>query len=208
MKLTRHATWNHLVPDCPEYRNRRKPTIMQRCEKAKKLNIITTCEVVPRTKESRHNRHLRLSCARLKTVNVEKPKTYTTIWRTVNSWTTLWQKLATSGMDEYMCHFLMKFFHTIYCHFASRVILCFLASTFIFLLSLFVRSHSFLADRRLWLAIDPLLGPKNTAWVYKSVVSFEDISDQRNDQRARTAVSSHEMVPFRQVCDPWKAEDS
>ena len=58
-----------LVPDCPE---NRKQTIIQHCEKAKKLNAISTCEVVPRIKRGKHNRHLRLPCARLLTVRIKK----------------------------------------------------------------------------------------------------------------------------------------
>ena len=53
------------VPDCPVYRKQRRPTIIQRCEKVKKLKITSTCEVVTRIEESKHNCILRLPCARL-----------------------------------------------------------------------------------------------------------------------------------------------
>ena len=91
-----------LVPDCPK---RRKPTIIQHSEKAKKLNVINTYEVVPRIEESKHNLHLRLPCAIQLTTRIEKPKT-----RTINSWPGVWLKLATSRMSEYMHHFLKTFF--------------------------------------------------------------------------------------------------
>ena len=54
-----------LVPDCSEYKKRRKLIIIQRCEKAKKLNVISTSEVLQRIENSKHNRHLRLPCAKL-----------------------------------------------------------------------------------------------------------------------------------------------
>ena len=54
-----------------------------------------------------------------KIAEIEKPKTSTRIWWTVNMWTGLWLKLATSEMDEYMYHFWKTFFlYTRYCYFA------------------------------------------------------------------------------------------
>ena len=67
-----------LVPDFSEYRKQSRLTIIRCCEKKpKKFNVISTCEVVPMIEESKHNRYLRLPCAWLWTVRIEKPQIYT-----------------------------------------------------------------------------------------------------------------------------------
>ena len=57
---------------CHRYKKWRKSTIIQNCEKAKELNVISNCVVVPTIVESKHNRYLRLSCVRLLTVRDRK----------------------------------------------------------------------------------------------------------------------------------------
>ena len=63
-----------LVPDYFDYRKQRTSIIIRHCEKAKKLNVISTCEVVTKIEECKHNCYLRLACARWYTMDDRKAK--------------------------------------------------------------------------------------------------------------------------------------
>ena len=95
--------------------------IIRRSEKVKKLKVISTLWSSTNECENKHNHHLRLPCARQQTTKDEKTKPYTTNWRTVNTWTGLWLKLATSG--KYMYHLWKTYFYILrIVIFASRVL--------------------------------------------------------------------------------------
>ena len=155
------------------------------------MNLVSTCKVVPRIEESKHNCHLRLPCTRLQTAKLEKPKTYIRNWWIINSWTGLWLRLITSGMGEYMYHFWKTFFLTKDFYFCKPCfVLCFLVSTNFFAY-LIVWSHPSTetgnSDKQLICCLDL---KKNIMWADNElIVSSKDISNQWNDQQIESEIT-------------------
>ena len=65
------------VPDCPEYRNRRKTTVIQCCEKANRFNVKIICSLITRIEESKHNPVIsECLVPNYRQWAIEKPKSY------------------------------------------------------------------------------------------------------------------------------------